>query len=128
MFSDNNYDQWALAICIVVFNVLKECLTGTLGIIVLIFANRLQNIIDELKYMWGNSPPAILRLKTIRNYLLMMGITYLLVDVIYSVIFPIFQVLHAFGRDDDPSTSKKHSNTVQISNQIEIQFILIFNL
>ena len=55
--------------------------------------------------MWGNSPPVIKSLRTIRNYLLMMGITYLLVDVIYSVMFPIFQVLHAFGRDDDPSKS-----------------------
>ena len=117
-----------MAILIVLLNLLKECLTGTLGIIVLIFSCRIQNIIDELKYAWGNSPPAITRLKTLRNYLLMMGITYLVVDVIYSIIFPIFEVLHLFGMDRDPSVSGTHSHILQISNLAEIQFVLIFNL
>ena len=117
-----------LASLIIILNVVKECLTGTLGIYVLIFSCRLQNIIDELKFTWGNSPPVIIRLRTLRNYLLMMGITYLLVDLLYSIIFPIFEVLHVFGLDDDPTVKKKNSNILQISNQIEIQFILLFNL
>ena len=128
IFSSIDYDKATMAILIVLLNLLKECLTGTLGIIVLIFSCRLQNIIDELKYSWGNSPPAITRLKTLRNYLLMMGITYLVVDVIYSIILPIFEVLHLYGMDEDPSISGKNSHIVQISNQVEIQFILIFNL
>ena len=41
VFSDPDYNQWTLACSIIVFNVLKECLTGTLGIFVLIFAYRL---------------------------------------------------------------------------------------
>ena len=88
LFSNRTYEPGVLASLIIFFNLFKECLTGTLGTYVLIFACRLKNIIDLLVYEWGNSPPAIARITTIRNYLFLMGITYLTVDLIYNVIYP----------------------------------------
>lgn len=59
IFTSVDLSDTVLISLVVVLNVLKECLTGTLGIYVLKFAYRLQNIIEELKFTWGNSPPAI---------------------------------------------------------------------
>ena len=80
---------------IVFFNVLKECLSGTLGIYVLIFALRLRNIIEELVYQWGNTLPAIARIKTIQSYVFVMGVTYLAVDLIFNLIYPCFEIAKA---------------------------------
>ena len=101
IFTNRPFSPATFVSLIVILNMLKECLTATLGIYVLIFAYRLQNIIEELKFTWGNSPPAITRLRTLRNYLLMMGLIYLLVDVLYSVVFPAFEVTLVLEPNDD---------------------------
>ena len=101
IFTNRPFSPVTFVSLIVILNMLKECLTATLGIYVLIFAYRLQNIIEELKFTWGNSPPAIARLRTLRNYLLMMGLTYLLVDVLYSVVFPAFEVTLVLEPNND---------------------------
>ena len=61
----------------------------------LVFAFRLGNIIEELVYQWGNNLPAIARIKTIQYYVYLMGVTYLLVDLIFNLIYPGFEISKA---------------------------------
>ena len=117
-----------MASLIITINLLKECLTGTLGTYVLIFACRLQNIIDELLYQWGNSPPAIARLRTIRNYLILMGVTYLLVDIIFNIVYPGFEAAHELREAESGVLSDENNATLQLAADIEVQLILLFNL
>ena len=93
--SQSTQSEVNLALLIILLNLIKECLTGTLGVYVLIFACRLRNIIDELVYEWGNSPPSIKRIKKIRFYLFLMGITFLTVDVVYNIAYPVFEAIDA---------------------------------
>ena len=65
LFSKRSHKPNVMISLIILFNFLKECLSGTLGTYVLVFACRLKYIIQELVYEWGNSPPSIARIKTI---------------------------------------------------------------
>ena len=70
-------------------------MTGALGIFILIFAQRLKAVVEILVYHWGNSPPQVERIKTIRVFLILMAITFLLADLVYNIIGPLFDILNA---------------------------------
>ena len=85
----------ALASTIIILNVLKECLTGTLGVCVLIFGHRLKVVVELLVYLYGNSLPHVERIKMIRRMLIIISITYLIPDFVYNFIGPVFDVKNA---------------------------------
>ena len=120
LYSNKAHSREVMAGLIITLNLLKECLTGTLGIYVLIFACRLQNIIDELVYQWGNSPPAIARLRTIRNYLIMMGVTYLSVDIIFNIVYPGFEAAHELKEINSGIFNDENNATLQLAADIEV--------
>ena len=57
----------------------------------------------------------------IRNYLFMMGITYLLVDIIYNIVYPALLAFHAF-KDASSNKENKVYNyaTMQLMDDIEV--------
>ena len=95
---------------------LKECLTATLGVFVLIFSNRLKNIVDDLRYIWGNNLPAIGKLKILRRYLVMISLNYLLCDVLFSILQPIFLILLVLN----PSGVNDHYDRVLFEYQAQL--------
>lgn len=120
-----------LAASIIVLNVVKECLTGTLGVFVLVFAQRLKVVINNLVYHWGNSPPQVERIKLIRLFLTVISITFLLADIVYNMIGPTFDAyaavtetrLGVFGDALVMANGK-----VQLMTDIKMQFVLFLNL
>ena len=116
-----------LVSAIIILNVLKEFLTATLGISVLIFSHRIKNIADEVRYYWGNSTPTIGKLKILRCYLITIALTYLLCDVLYSVLQPIIQILNvkSSGSGEDDQTLPLN---FEVLGLIKVELILILNL
>ena len=65
----------------------------------------------------------------IRNYLFMMGITYLVVDIIYNIVYPGFLAFHAFKDAQSRKDNRVYNYaTMQLMDDIEVQLILLFNL
>ena len=95
LYSDEPHSGGFLVLVIVICNVLKECMTGALGIFILVFAHRLDSIINALIFEWGNTPPQIERIKTIRLFLLVMAYTFLTVNFSYNIIVPVINIIRA---------------------------------
>lgn len=131
LFSNKDNNPILIVSFLITFNLLKECLSGTLGIYVLIFAFKLKNIIQELVYQWGNNLPAIARIKTIQYYIFVMGVTYLAVDLIFNLIYPACEVAHAISehrKGRAPETKDFDNTLMQFMEDFEVQLILVFNL
>ena len=107
-------------------------MTGALGIFVLIFAQRLKAVVELLVYHWGNSPPQVERIKTIRVFLTIMSITFLLADFVYNIIGPSFDVINAItetrtGRFDNNEHMMGNSK-LQLMLDMKMQIVLLLNL
>ena len=73
-------------------NTLKIAMTFSLGISIFVFAYKLKGTIDMLVFQWGNSPPQIQRIRIIRKALMRIAVTYLLDDIVYNIVLPIYEV------------------------------------
>ena len=58
----------------------------------------------------------------------MMGITYLGVDVIYTIVFPGFEVAHELKEVNTGILKDEKDATLQFADDMEVQLILLFNL
>ena len=104
-------------------------MTCTIGILILTFARRLQAIIKALIFEWGNSPPQIGYIKTIRLFLLVLACTYLTVNVSFDIVVPMINILYAIKEEKTGDFDiKTQTGYMQIIDDLYEIFILFFNL